>query len=310
MLVHMKQFYSYKKFSKIFYVILFTAILTIPESFGIYHRFILTPQDKINYMVKLVDNADHEILPLADKTYEAIYSNKYQNIINKTCRILTQEAEASETSCAQLKEALHKTTEYLNWHKVENIITTNVAFNLSLNDLDSFNLFTIEREYELIRQDQGRQYFKLALGFTKYESHGWSLTSIYMKTYPSSITKRNSVFNDISILEIGILMIFVLIQIFVLSSVYLCFFKTNLRFKWFWAIFIVVGIWTFDYNFAIHQFTPSDIDYLLYGAGYAELSPYGPINIMLSVPVGAIIFMIYYLYTRKYWSAKSHYIIN
>lgn len=67
--------------------------------------------------------------------------------------------------------------------------------------------------------------------------------------------------------------------------------------KWLWVIFVLAGFVEVTLNWTDGNLTVKPISFLLFGAGFSKASPYGPLLLSVSIPIGAIVF----LFKRKKW---------
>lgn len=78
--------------------------------------------------------------------------------------------------------------------------------------------------------------------------------------------------------------------IFILFVLIICI-KTNLKNKWLWIIFILVGFAKINFNWGNSSFDYQIISIQLMGVGLTKFHPYGAWFLSTSIPIGAIIFL-------------------
>lgn len=64
------------------------------------------------------------------------------------------------------------------------------------------------------------------------------------------------------------------------------------KYKWLWVIFIMFGLFGVDFNWAIQEFDYSLLSFRLFGVGWFKASCYSALVLNLSVPIGAISFLV------------------
>jgi hypothetical protein len=82
----------------------------------------------------------------------------------------------------------------------------------------------------------------------------------------------------------------ILIPFFIIATIVVCF-RSRVRRRWLWVIFILLGIMQFQLNWTTGQTALQPISVLLLGASFSRASSYAPIVFSFGIPVGAIIFL-------------------
>ncbi len=83
-----------------------------------------------------------------------------------------------------------------------------------------------------------------------------------------------------------------LIPVFIIYSLILCIRMPIGKRKWIWSIFIIFGIIGFSINWTTGKVSAKLIHFQLLGAGASAAGPYAPWILTISVPLGAIIFLL------------------
>jgi len=94
-----------------------------------------------------------------------------------------------------------------------------------------------------------------------------------------------------SALHYAVLALVVLMPLFILSVLVLCVRTRIKRRKWPWIIFILLGVGRFAINCTTGQWAVTPLSIQLLGAG-AAAAPYGPWTLYVSIPLGAILFLL------------------
>lgn len=92
-------------------------------------------------------------------------------------------------------------------------------------------------------------------------------------------------------LQYSVLLLAILVPLFTLYAVILCIRTKIEKKKWLWVIFVLAGIATFSVDWTTGQWRIVPLSLQLLGAG-ASAPPYGPWVISVSLPLGAIIFLL------------------
>lgn len=93
----------------------------------------------------------------------------------------------------------------------------------------------------------------------------------------------------------------VTIPLFILYALFRCVRTPGVRNKWAWILFIVVGFVQFSLNWAEGTFMVTPVALSLLGAGFARSGPYAPWILTVSIPVGAMVFLL----MRRSWLARA-----
>jgi hypothetical protein len=83
----------------------------------------------------------------------------------------------------------------------------------------------------------------------------------------------------------------ILIPLFIVAVIVLCF-RSRVRRRWLWIIFILFGIMQFQLNWTTGQFVLRPISVMLLGASFFRASSYAPIVLSFGIPIGAMIFLV------------------
>jgi hypothetical protein len=83
----------------------------------------------------------------------------------------------------------------------------------------------------------------------------------------------------------------VAVPLFVLYALVLCFRTPMLRRKWLWLLFVALGLGQFSFNWTDGSYGIGLLNFALLGGGFFRAGPYAPIILSVSIPIGAIVFM-------------------
>jgi hypothetical protein len=88
-----------------------------------------------------------------------------------------------------------------------------------------------------------------------------------------------------------LLAVAIIVPIFIIWNIVLCA-RSKIRKKWLWIIFILIGITKLNLNWTTGQIGFQPIAFQIPGAGMAKMGLYAPWILTVSIPLGAILFLI------------------
>ena len=94
-----------------------------------------------------------------------------------------------------------------------------------------------------------------------------------------------------NLLQYVTLSLAILVPVFTLYALALCIRTKMEKRKWLWVIFIIIGIGKFTVNWTTGQWNLAPLSFQLFGAG-SFAPPYGAWLISISLPLGAILFLL------------------
>ena len=119
-----------------------------------------------------------------------------------------------------------------------------------------------------------------------------SITSAQFNRYDASIEALNSfTFSGKSVAHYVFFALVVAIPLFSMITLVVCA-RSKIRKKWLWIIFILLGFVTFRLNWSTGQINCQLLSFQLLGASVFKMGLYGPWNIGVAVPIGAIVFLL------------------
>jgi hypothetical protein len=92
------------------------------------------------------------------------------------------------------------------------------------------------------------------------------------------------------------------IPIFILATLIICARTPIPRKKWLWVLFIIVGFVKVSLNWTDGTVAVNPITVQFLGSGFTKASPLAPIILFVSLPVGAIVFLL----KRKKWTSAAN----
>ena len=138
-------------------------------------------------------------------------------------------------------------------------------------------------------------------------SNGWAVTEILLskmadqiiveRVYVDRITQALDelhafTFKGKSMLHYIVLFLSVAVPLFIAFALIRCIYTPNVKIKWAWILFILIGFIGFSFNWTTGEITTQFIGLHLLGATVFTASPYSPWILTPSIPVGAILFLI------------------
>jgi hypothetical protein len=79
--------------------------------------------------------------------------------------------------------------------------------------------------------------------------------------------------------------------IIVIAALVGCIKAPAVKWRWLWFVFIITGFVTIRANWTEDTFSITPLSFHLLPAGYSKSSPYSPVIVFASIPIGAIIFL-------------------
>lgn len=93
----------------------------------------------------------------------------------------------------------------------------------------------------------------------------------------------------------------IVVPLFIVAAIILCIKTPIPKRKWLWVIFILFGFVQTTLNWSDGNLNVNPLSFQILGAGFWKASPYGPLLLSVSIPIGAIVF----LFRRKKWLAQA-----
>lgn len=120
---------------------------------------------------------------------------------------------------------------------------------------------------------------------------GDHITAANFQPLPDSLQALNRfTFQNKSAIHYLFLVACILIPLFIMATIVVCF-RSRVRRRWFWIIFIVFGITRFQLNWTTGQTAIQTTSISLLGGSFFRASCYAPIVFSFGIPAGAIIFL-------------------
>ncbi len=113
-----------------------------------------------------------------------------------------------------------------------------------------------------------------------------------INTIPKSLEEINAfTFSGKSFRHYIILLLAACIPVFIVYTIVLCV-RTKMKRKWLWIIFMLFGVGKYSFNWTSGQMGFQPISFLIPGAAAFKGGPYAPWIISISVPIGALFFIL------------------
>jgi len=115
---------------------------------------------------------------------------------------------------------------------------------------------------------------------------------VNVKTIPKSLEEINAfTFSGKSFRHCMILLLAAFIPVFMIYTIVLCV-RTKMKRKWLWIILILIGVGKYNFNWTSGQMGYQPISLLIPGASAFKGGPYAPWIISISIPLGALLFIL------------------
>ena len=119
-----------------------------------------------------------------------------------------------------------------------------------------------------------------------------TIWGFHVKQMPDSLENYNKfTLTRKTVFQYAMFSLAILVPIFVLCVLVLCIRTKMKKRKWLWIIFILFGIGRITVNWTTGEWDSSLLQFQLFGAG-AFAPPYGAWLIAVSIPLGAILFLL------------------
>jgi hypothetical protein len=89
----------------------------------------------------------------------------------------------------------------------------------------------------------------------------------------------------------------IIVPLFIVAATISCIKTPIPKRKWLWVVFILFGLARATLNWTDGNLNFNLLSFLMLGASFSKTSPYGPWFLSVSIPIGAIVFML----RRKEW---------
>src|SRR5262249_3844824 len=93
-------------------------------------------------------------------------------------------------------------------------------------------------------------------------------------------------------LHYAVLALAVAVPLFIVYALVLCIRTKFERRKWLWGIFVLVGLVQFPLNWSTGETEVTPVSFQVLGAGVMKAGPAAPWMLTVSMPVGAIVFLL------------------
>lgn len=92
-------------------------------------------------------------------------------------------------------------------------------------------------------------------------------------------------------LHFAVLGLAVVIPLFIVATLVVCYRTTIAKRKWLWYLFIALGLVQFSLNWTTGAWNIQPVSFLVLGAGFTQTGPYAPLVLTFALPVGAVVFL-------------------
>jgi hypothetical protein len=93
-------------------------------------------------------------------------------------------------------------------------------------------------------------------------------------------------------MHLGFLTLTVLVPLFILVTLVVCYRTPVPRRKWLWYLFIAVGFVQFNLNWTTGALNILPVSFMLFGAGFGQATPHAPYVLAFALPLGAVVFLV------------------
>lgn len=193
----------------------------------------------------------------------------------------------------QLKANLEQVAAAFPTDRPKNVAV--VSFNrFSLRSIkENFTRYTIELQYEYPSK------WLLAQTVLEKRDDGSPLVAgLHVYPLPDSLQNINRfTLNNKPLGNYVVLAIAVINPLLTVCAFVLCLRTPIRKRKWLWLIFVLIGFMQFTVNWTNGAFNINPISFELLGAGFTRASSYAPVLLTVSLPIGALVFLV----RRRKW---------
>jgi hypothetical protein len=118
------------------------------------------------------------------------------------------------------------------------------------------------------------------------------IEGLHVNLTPQSQKALNAFkFSEKGPLHYAVLILAVVIPLFIVATLVVCYRTTIAKRKWLWYLFVALGLVQFSFNWTTGAWNIQPISFMLFGAGFAQVSQYAPLIFTIGLPVGAVVFL-------------------
>jgi hypothetical protein len=180
------------------------------------------------------------------------------------------------------REKLSQVADYIPKGQPKSIST--IGVNTFKGETDIRYDLTYEYEYE--------QTWMLASVVLHRKAGQLLIEGFHVNLVPKSQKTLNA-FNlsGKGLLHFAFLGLAIVIPLFVVTTLVVCYRTTIAKRKWLWYLFVSLGLVQFSFNWTTGESNIQPISFLLLGAGFTQAGPYAPLVLTFALPVGAVVFL-------------------
>ena len=118
------------------------------------------------------------------------------------------------------------------------------------------------------------------------------IQGVHVAPTPKSQKELNALnLSEKGLLHFAFLALAVVIPLFIVTTLIVCYRTVVAERKWLWYLFIAIGLIQFSLNWSTGTWNIQPVSFLLLGAGFTQSGPYGPLILTIAFPVGAVVFL-------------------
>ena len=149
-----------------------------------------------------------------------------------------------------------------------------------------------DTRYDLTYEYQYEKTWMLATVVLHRKANQLLIEGFHVNLTPQSQKSLNA-FNlsEKGPLHFAVLGLAVLIPLFIVATLVVCYRTTIPKRKWLWYLFVGIGLVQFSLNWTTGALNIQPFSFLLLGAGFTQAGPYAPLLLTFGLPVGAVVFL-------------------
>lgn len=159
----------------------------------------------------------------------------------------------------------------------------------SINSIYSDNPMT---QYELVYEYHYPEFYLYYTFLIQKVDGKMSIYHLNISSLNKSIKEINRfTFKDKGFIHYFFFIIMILIPLFIIITIIFCF-KTPMKRKWLWILFILIGFVGFKLNWTTGYSEIQLVHFKILGAGFIKYGAVNPWIVSFSIPLGAILFWV------------------
>jgi hypothetical protein len=157
---------------------------------------------------------------------------------------------------------------------------------------------TTRHDYYTFQYHYPDRWFLVQIGLLTENEQRPLISAFYVQPIPGDLKEIHKfTFDGKPVSHYLMLLAAVVIPVFIIISLVICYKTPIPKRKWLWYLFIGVGLFGVQLEWTTGQWAIEPLAFYIFGSGFFRASLYAPVIISVTIPVGAILFHL----KRKKW---------